>query len=381
MQRRHYARRQFGWALAAAFMLGALPFLTILIVDPYDTRPWGLAPVLADYNYPDNERAKLRRAFVAKRPDLILLGGSTVMAVTPQMLIQAFPNRTVPANLSYRRATPVDLLDTLNEFLPIGSVRQIIISLDYTGMRSDETLLEDATAADRLLHSGLLHMPDYELAAVLGSWNRVLTGRYDPPSWANSRISSVDGRVPMSRNPSEIRKLDAAVRAYSAAAATIGPPVRCGDYPLVHRYYRTMLRRAVAKGVQVDVVFPPNPAATYYVMMERRANSSTRFAPGAVLPQIMAFRRCVLEEAVQAGPLVSVHAPDMDPAFSYDLSLYRDPIHLFPPIGHDRLLWSVATGRSKVTLGGFALYEATILERVRRVKMAGRGANSQGEKP
>src|SRR3569623_874026 len=89
----------FSRALFATAML-----LTIIIVDPYGLRPWGVPIHLKDGNYPGSETTRLLRSITSHRQDVVLIGGSPMMPITPSLLREEFGVQWA-ANLAYEAPT------------------------------------------------------------------------------------------------------------------------------------------------------------------------------------------------------------------------------------------------------------------------------------
>ena len=92
--------RLFFLAALIPLFLGLAICLAVVIVDPLELRPWGLQPRFFDANYPELVTPKLVRAVTGEHQDVILLGGSQAMGVTPAELRSWFGARKA-FNLAY----------------------------------------------------------------------------------------------------------------------------------------------------------------------------------------------------------------------------------------------------------------------------------------
>jgi hypothetical protein len=79
-----------------------------------------------------------------------------------------------------------------------------------------------------------------------------------------------------------------------------------------------------------------------------------------VFPQLIAFKRCILQSTAEFGDAVRVTAMDNDTAITGTLDNYDDPIHLLQPWAYQAMMDHVASGDARLTLANFPAYEAQL---------------------
>jgi hypothetical protein len=345
------------------FLVGTLAYLLIVVVvDPYDIRPWGLAPHIADHRYPDTEWPLLIKVVTEGGYDTVLVGASTVMGVTSEQMRRAFGPDIRPVNLAYPLSTPDDMGETLRRVTAMPRLKHVIVVIDHSQMLPLGVANFPSRRRDSVLASDWAHAGDFSIVAAEGSMNRVLYGVYDTPRWAAmDRPGFIKKSDSIATDQRISRRMNRAVVRYGKAVLGSPETVDCRTYPFPDKVLHPALRRLVDRGVQVDLLFPPYLLASYYDWIERRM-SNDAFAPGPVFPQMIAFKRCILQSVADFGDTVRVTAVDNDTSITGALDNYADPVHLLRPRAYQAMLDHIAAGDSHLTLASLPDYEARLAQ-------------------
>jgi hypothetical protein len=373
----HRPRRRwfsaFTWLAALPFLVGALAYLLIVaVVDPYDIRAWGLAPRIADHRYPDAEWPLLIKVVTEGDYDTVLVGASTVMGVTNDQMRRAFGTDIRPVNLAYPLSTPNDMGETLRRVSAMPRLKHLILVIDHSQMLPLSVTNFPSRRRDSVLGSDWAHARDFSVVAAEGSLNRVLFGVYDTPWWAALDRPSFMKANSVAADAQMSRRMSHAVTRFGKAVLGTPRTVDCAAYPFPDKVLRPALRRLVDRGVQVDLLFPPYLLSSYYYWMERRMWNDA-FDPGPVFPQMIAFKRCILQSVGDFGDAVRVTAVDNDTSITGPLDNYADPIHMLRPGAYQAMLDHVAAGDSRLTLANLPDYEARLAQNLLAVQVAPAG--------
>ena len=111
-----------------------------------------------------------------------------------------------------------------------------------------------------------------------------------------------------------------------------------------------------AKGVKVDLLFPPYPVVAYYDWIDRRLYNDS-FGRGPVYPQLIDLKRCALQAAAPFGDRVTITAMDNDLVVTNDLGAFADAVHLLKPEAYQRMLDHVASRDARLTQSNFQAYQ------------------------
>jgi hypothetical protein len=357
-------RRWFLMAALVPVVLGVFALLLVaMVVDPYDVRPWGLPPRIADHRYPDIEWPLLIKVVSQGDYDTVLFGASTMMAVEPAQLRAAFGDQAKVVNLSYLYASSGDTAESLRFIAGMPNLKHLILSIDHTQMLAHDSIMLPARIRANALSSSWAHAGDFMVPTIRASWQRLVSGTYDLPEWrALKRPGFLARATPISAQPETIMRLRKAVAAHRTDVLG-GQAAPCASYPFIERTLLPSLRQLADRGVQIDLVFPPYPIVAYYDWIERRVVNDP-FPPGPVFQAIAGFKRCAVEAASGFGKNVRVHAVDTDTAITGNLANYWDSLHLLEPEAYQRVLDDVASGQYELTVENFSAYQRRMEELV-----------------
>lgn len=356
----------------APYLIGfAAAVLVVFVVDPYDIRPWGLRPVIADHVYPDDEWPLLSRAALQSKPNLVLLGSSPAMGITTAQMRQAFGPGARPVTLAHVFATPSDLGRELSEVEKLPGVRRVLLEVDYNDLLPASARFPPQIQRDSILSPSWSHVGDVRLSTAMASLNRLVYGVYDLPAWRrHKRPTFFEHKVPIPRDPALAARTLAAIK--SLKGGVLGRPIaaNCDSYPFITDVMAPAARALVAKGVELDIFFPPFPLAAYYDRSDYDFMGAqfghNPFGPGPILPQATAFKLCIVRAAAKFGPLVRVHATDNDLSTTDNLNNYMDDLHILNPAVYLKILQHISAGDDLLTPANFDSYqhqlEANILK-------------------
>lgn len=370
-QRRPRLLRRLFLSLALLpFALGLAGLLLIsLVVDPYDVRPWGLEPRLADHRYPDVEWPLLLKVVTKEEHGLALIGASTLMPVSKGQLETAFGARNRPVNLAYPYAAPGDIGVVAEAAAEMPGLRRVLFVMDHSQMMGMEEKRLPAALRQQVFASNWARAGDFRWDTLAASWNRLVHGTYDRPAWRAIAWPEFFANFrPVPENSRSMARIAAAMARHRGDVLGGGEAVDCGRYPFLAKVLAPSLSRFRERGIAVDLVFPPYPYAGYYDWIDRRT-SNDPFRPGAVYPQLMEFKSCVIAVAESSGGQVSVHAMDTDEAIAGHLGNYADNVHIIRPALFERVLDHVASRDALVSSASFDRFAAELGDKVRRARL------------
>lgn len=362
-----HARSAFLALASLPFVVGMAALTLIVSVDPYDVRPWGLAPRFADHRYPDSEWPLLLKAVSKRDFDTVLFGASTVMAVTPAQMRRAFGPQTKPVNLSYPLAAPSDTGEALRIVQEMPTLRRIIIVIDHSQMLPMSSIFPPAQMRQSVMNSTWAHAGDFSASTTLGSLNRLIFGIYDRPEWAAMNQPDFMGQVDVTGDPRAMRRMGVALQKHASDVLGVPEPPECSQYPFFQQVLTPALRRLTVRGVQVDLLFPPYPIIAYYDWIQRRLYNDA-FKAGPVFPQLIGFKRCALLAALPFGDRVRITAVDNDLKITGDLTNFEDALHMRKAWAFQAMLDHVAQGDSRLTLAAFDDYETRLARNILAIR-------------
>ena len=353
-----WARRPFLPVATIPFLAGLLGlFLIEAVVDPYDIRPWGLPPRIADHRYPDVEWPLLLKVATRQNHELVLIGASTLMPVSREALVAAFGAATNPVNLAYPYAAPSDTMIVVDEVAAMPSLRRVVFVMDHSQMMGLRERRLPAQLRQQVFASDWAHAGDFRWDTAIGSWHRVVDGVYDRPAWRGLKEPEFFAAfTPITAQPRTLARLRLAVARHRGDVFGEGLDRDCARFPFLDTVLSPALQRFRARGVQVELVFPPYPWAAYYDWIERRT-SNDPFRPGPVYPQLMGFKRCVVDLGARFGSGVTVHAMDNDPRISGQIGNYADNVHIIRPALFASVLSHIVDRDSTLTTSNFNRFD------------------------
>lgn len=354
------------WFLAVAvlpMLLGMAICLMLQVVDPYDLRPWGFAPKFADANYPASQTTYTMAERTRERHDLVLFGGSTTMAVTPAQLRAVFGAKT-PVNLSYPLPSPDDSSMILMHLMKTPGIRRIVMGIDHSQMGNDGIPYASGQLAMQSFAPRWFDMPDFNVHTIHATAQRAMGKPLDTGSWRREPASYYDARR-VTDQPDLLALLDDGVARPSPEMIVQPRLPGCRSYRFINRFLIPVGRAAQARGIAVDLLFPPLPPVTFYYWQKTPPMMSF-WTRGADYRQLVHFHECIaLVAAEEKLDTVKVHAIDTDTALTGDLTNYRDTVHITAPPALVRMMTDVRDDRFVLTPSGVAAYVATMENAIR----------------
>ncbi|HSB97411.1 MAG TPA: hypothetical protein VLC91_13225, partial [Spongiibacteraceae bacterium] len=344
----------FSPALFAAAML-----LTIIIVDPYGFRPWGVTIHLKDGNYPGSETTRLMRTITSHRQEVVLIGGSPMMPITPSLLREEFGVHEA-ANLAYEAPTWQDTSIVIDYAVHTPSIRRILIEVDHTQIDDHFPLFATGDTIINFSSNKWYETPDFSFDTARALANNYIFSQYDIAEWGKGS-QHIYGGIPVDKQPSLMRQLEIDRVAAKGNLLDQARDQRCADNRFVHDGIIPAARTAAKSGARLDLIFAPIPFETYVAMAtdarELWPLSGGRLKPG----QIVHFHQCIVREVAAAGlDNVFIHAVDLDGLVVCDLANYRDRVHPVRPAALRRLMDDVATQRYLINSTNVSLYGSTM---------------------
>jgi len=357
------------------FVGGLLMCVVALVVDPYDVRPWGMAPRNAEGVYPQDETPNLIKAFSSEQHEAIMFGGSTSMPFSSRLIADTLSYKRV-ANLSYSLPTPRDTGPVLRQLVRTPGLRRLLIDVDHSQMRNDGATFVTGRTALSVLGARWFDMPDFKTPTVQASIHRIIDGTYDSPEWRSLRSNPGDTQSLIDK-PDLLMTLDDAVSRPApdifTAPRTLPP---CDSFTFIRDVLLPVGREAQVQGVTVDIFFPPMPYQTYWNWQKNDVFFGS-WENGARYLQLVHFHQCIFRAVVVAKlSAVRVNATDLDTAIASHLENYRDTVHLIRSDAMVRLLRDIDSGRFRLTIDNVDRYPGEMAARVRSV--AGWRAPGQG---
>ncbi|WP_066823788.1 hypothetical protein [Sphingomonas mali] len=327
----------------------------LMLVDPYDLRPWGLSPRLTRQSYPTIEKVNLVRVYVNTPHDLILLGSSTAMPFTEEQLDAAFGYKS-SVNLSYEALMPPDASRVLTAAVDTPGLKRLMIGIDYVQMRADDKMEYLGRGAIASLTNQWFDMPDFTLPVVRASLHRLKGDNFDVPEW-RPEVDKLYDAPAVTTRPDIMAMLDDSVAHPDPAIFEPAPVRTCSSYPFIDRVLLPVGRAAMIRKIHVDLLFPPVPFQSYYNWQKHPYSQYyPSWGTGSHYRQLVDFYQCVVEAVAANGlPNVTAHALDADPRLT-QITDFRDTIHLTRPDALRRALSAIRNGDDVVTPTTFATY-------------------------
>ena len=218
----------------------------------------GVRVRLADTTYADAVVPRLVSVAAHDGSDLVLVGASTSMAITPAMLREAFPEAARPVNLSFV-SMRADQLASAGGDHTSKTLKRVIINIEFTFNREIEWI---RPVTETRYYASAWHDPVPEFGAdAVGMAATVLrTGVVDNPGWRRRDPHRPDfmlARAPLMKRPGASAQLAAAADT-SQAWVTSAPEISCDEVPVLRETLVPFLQRIAARDVRVDLLLPPD---------------------------------------------------------------------------------------------------------------------------
>jgi hypothetical protein len=328
----------------------------VWFADPYELRFTHPAERLADHPYPAEVVPRLMSVAANGGVDMIIVGASTALGYTPNMMRQAFPDVHEPANLAYACASPNDFGLFLPFFERSRTLKRVIISLDVSLIANCTGQQTPDLDPRYYARSWSDPVPDFNAESLELSASVLRTGVLDLGAWRplpGDRVNWITTAPPVTATPAYMTKLRRYVEA-ARGRATAGAPLPCSAVPSLQTTIVPFIRRMAARGVKVDLLAPPLSLPVY-------SEWTVAWTPFKAPPfaSVMALQRCALQMTA-AFPNVRFDSFDTDESIVGNLSLYRDSEHVGSVDTYRRILRLVASGQARVTAQDWPQHEAAL---------------------
>lgn len=369
--------RRYAGLVLLPWLFGLLAYWIIVVVDPYHLRRDGPVFQLADHRYPEDEWTRLLNVVTSQPHDIVLLGGSTIMAMNPPLLREAFPGALNPVNLSYLAPRPPEMPFIYPKIARIPELKRVILIMDITLLQRQFHQSPTGEFLKGLASTNWSHGGDFALSTALASVHAVASGTYDLPMWSTLTIPSyMVGGEPLTQSALAMQKVsDSLQRHGDEVFAKSG--LSCSRIPYLESILAPFLRKMASKHVAVDLVFPAVPYGLYYDWIDNRPPvSQDALLPGPVFDQFMVFEKCVVATRDQVGgDDIRVLALDSNDQISGNLRRYLDTLHLIDPAAYQLEAHMIANGDGQITSDNFDQHEAELRAKVSHWAAAQTGAH------
>ena len=332
-------------AAVLAAWWGAL--VLVLVIDPLNLYPWGVAPKLADSEYPPEATPYLIDV-VAKDPaiDTVLIGGSTAVAFRRDLLTKELTGTSNAFNVSYSAVRAGDRALVSERLLASTSLRRVLIAVDWIYALQGPLNSEPSFPAylyDRspFNDARMIGLNTVDLASDAVAHHPLGLSSWSWPVYEASR-KRLYSRF---QTPEQMLRLRDAIERYRAEVTTPST-LTCADLDAVNRQLLPFVRALSAKGVEIDLFFPPYSYAAYYDWLAtplRRAIVGADFLEDQLL-----LRRCLVD-AVAAVQGARVFAFDNEAWLTGNLQNYSDTTHLLNEHAFRYMLQQIAAGSHQLT--------------------------------
>ena len=330
------------WACVTAF---------VVLVDPYDVRPWGASSTLMEGFDPFAMDRFLSIASKDPEADLVLIGTSPTTPYSPADLLRAYPEAERPWNVSLHGGLGVDRLVTMEAFAARSNAMHYLITVDFFLAARDQRSrpgfafhLHNSSFVDDLR----VVTPDAVADAV-----RVMRRGSPIADEEIARLAEADFNFRTARHWRQPER-----RLIHRRAARVGRGVifsagrtECSEFPGVATFMQSVTRLR-ERGARVDLLVPTYASALWFEWSVDRER--LRELGPSMLEEQLAMRRCVVRLADTIG--VAVYAQDDDARLINDLRNFRDPGHIQ---GEENLMAFITMPKnpeSRLTPGSFDAY-------------------------
>lgn len=348
------------------WLLGIIAYWIIVVVDPYHLRHNGPTFRLAEHRYPDLEWSRLIGITTGQPHGLVLLGGSTAMPISPDIMREAFPRARNPINLSYIAPRPLDMPRILPRIAQITGLERVILFMDFTLIEREPRRSASGEVLENMASTNWSHGGDFALSTALASLHALASGTYDLPFWSDITVPEyMLGATPMTHSAGVMRRFRDAVQRH-ADDVFAKSTLTCAQIPYLQNELVPFLTQMANKHVAVDLVFPSIPFVLYYDWIDHGPPFNT-LLPGPVFDQFIVFKRCVIAARDQVGVDSNrVIALDTKDSLSGDVGRYFDSIHLIDPEAYRTVIRMIADGDETITSANIDQHEADLRTKVAR---------------
>ncbi len=351
--------RHFFLQLAMApLLLSGLAAWSVALIDPYDLRPWGANVRLKENIDPQYISQRLIDHVAKGGYTHVLIGGSTVMRVTPEMIHRIYGSNARAFNISFPGIRPADLMTILGRLKISKSLERIIIAIDATMLARDGHHRQGFPVRyyDPKWHD---FARDFDWTSVSDALRLLLRGVIQRPTRATGKPMSSRAAFML-----ELRKLNTIGR----TLLDMNPTINCADIPITQEISRAISIMFESNGTKVDLIFPPYYLAQYS-SLAAKVKFYLDFESRYYFANLLELRRCLILSA-SYNNMVKVHGFDDEQEIVSDPSNYRDPGHIMKSGVYEKILRKTAAGTNILTTESWTDYEARLIRRVMDFEVA-----------
>jgi hypothetical protein len=355
-------------AVAMAYIIGLSSYLLVFFVDPYNLRYGGVNVKLSDEPYADLVMPRLAATAAKDGTDLVVIGGSTSMPFSTQMLRNEFSESKKPFNLSVLGIREADIEIILKEIEKSKTIQHVIVFLESTLLRNPRwsNRTQEMQYYDASWHN---LVPEFNLEAVKLSATVARTGTLYHPSWRRKNPERPDYMLtssPLSTRPEAMLKLGNAAN-ISRAWVTSSQLIECEKIPAFRERILPSILRMAARGIKVDLAFAPYSLAVYSDWTVNFPDGYFFSGEGAVFAKLMSLRRCATL-AVDGNTNIKIHAIDSDFTITKEINRYMDSSHIYDLNAFPVLLNHIRTGSTLITANEWQNYEKRMRNAIQNFK-------------
>lgn len=339
----------------------------LMLVDPYDLRPWGLPPKLTHEGYPSIVKVNLFPVYLSSPHELIMLGSSTSMPFKEEQLNTAF-GYTNSVNLSYQALMPADAGKILRAAVETPSLKRILVGIDYVQMRGDGKMDYLGKGAVASFSNQWFDMPDFTLPVVRASLQRLKGGNFDLLEW-HPEVEMLYDAPAVTTRPEIMTMVEDSLVHPDPALFEPSPARSCSSYPFIDRVLVPVGRAAKDRNVHVDLLFQPVPFQSYYNWQKHPYSQYyPSWGTGSHYRQLVDYYECIVNAIAAKGLTnVTAHALDADPRLTR-ITDFRDTIHMTRPEALRQTLLAIRRGDDLVTPATFGKYRKAMDDGVAGVR-------------
>ena len=349
--------RLYPLLLSLPLLAGAAVSLWLIAIDPLDRRPWGAPPRLADINYP----SIVVPAQIRREQTVLLVGTSVALGVSAKQLRQSFGVKHA-ANLSYAKPFPTDISVMLHSAIKAQGVKRIIIEVGHTWLLGDRAPEQPGRRMLSAMNTNWFGLPEFDASVILATRNQSKGKSLSIPEWekTDALYAPVAPAILPQFQRDRMRK---AARERDMAAYHLPPAsADCNRFPQLQRNLSLALKEAGARGILVDVYFPPIAFSAYPLMQE---TIGTSLQDRNLFQTLLQEQRCAVA-LVEADKRVDamVHQVSILPAIVGDEIGLRDPFHYGGTAKFDLFLAAIRVRHDPLTSANFNAYQQSLSQAI-----------------
>ena len=364
------SRKWYLGAIAALFAacFGIVAF--VIAIDPYDLYPWGKSPSLPRETYSATAIPLVIKAVTKGDYDTFYIGASTSAGFSAWDMRDTLSGTQKAFNLSLLGASMNDLAVMMDLVAKAPHVRRALVQMELpfaTAMTVDPRFVHIPTAISSPDVTESLRAVD--ATAIELAWKSLTKQEFFSQNWgARDATQFLDWARAHYKTPEYATRLSAVVDD-NRARLSRGTRLTCANFPGLS-ILRDFAGKLLARGVELDVVFPPYSRAMWFEWVAPGSDfqwKSAMSATGTPFDFFLLMRRCATAQ-MKEFPNAKVFAFDGDADIVDDYANYADPGHPGERKVYLGMLRAIAAGTHQLTAETFPAYERVFRERVTHYK-------------